>query len=203
MAENEKEATASGPEIKVVPALDHKDEVKALFTEYTDMLVKGDAAFRKYMEIQHYDEELEHLEKKYGPPGGRLYLAYCGGRAAGCIGLRRIDADRCELKRLYVRPEFRGFRLGGLLVNRIIEEARGEGYKRMLLDTLPFLESAQHIYKKSGFREVPPYNDSPMSDSIFMELDLERENGNERDGIYAAPYREGQKQRRRKILYRS
>lgn len=91
---------------------------------------------------------------------------------AGCIGLRKIDDQTCEMKRLYIRPEFRGKKLGNVLVEKIIADAREIGYSYMLLDTLPFLQSAIHIYKKFGFYEIESYNDSPMAASIYMKLDL-------------------------------
>ena len=105
-------------------------------------------------------------------PEGRLYLAYCGGQLAGCIGLRKINDVRCEMKRLYVRPEFRGKCIGSMLIQKIIEDAKEIGYQHMLLDTLPFLESAVHMYKKWGFYEIESYNDSPMETSVYMRLDL-------------------------------
>ena len=158
--------------LSIIPAYDHPQETAALFSEYTDMLVAGDSSFRKYLAIQHYDEELAHLETKYGLPGGRLYLAYCDGEPAGCIGLRKIDDKNCEMKRLYVRPQFRGQQIGNQLIQKIIADAVEIGYSHMLLDTLPFLESALHMYRKFGFYEIESYNDSPMSSSIFMRLDL-------------------------------
>lgn len=158
--------------IQVIPACDHPEEVGVLFSEYTDMLVAGDPSFQKYLEIQHYSEELRHLDAKYGPPNGRLYLAYCDGELAGCIGLRKLDSQSCEMKRLYVRPAFRGKRIGILLINKILSDAREIGYSHVLLDTLPFLESAIRMYKRFGFYEVESYNDSPMDNSIYMRLDL-------------------------------
>ncbi len=97
---------------------------------------------------------------KYGMPYGRLYLVYCDERLAGCIGLRKIDNENCEMKRLYTRPEFRGKKLGNILVEKIIEDAKKTGYSYMLLDTLPFLQSAIHIYKKFGFYEIESYIES-------------------------------------------
>lgn len=94
--------------IKIVSAYELKEEVRALFSEYTEMLIKNDESFKKYLDIQNYDEEIEHLEMKYGMPYGRLYLIYCDEKLAGCIGLRKIDNQNCEMKRLYIRPEFRG-----------------------------------------------------------------------------------------------
>ncbi len=158
--------------IELVQAYTHKDEIKILFSEYTDMLIEGDSRFKEYLAVQNYDEELEHLERKYGLPSGRLYLAYYDGELAGCIGLRRIDGMNCEMKRLYVRPQFRGKHLGDFLVKHIIEDAKSIGYTYMLLDTLPFLQSAIYMYKKYGFYEISSYNDSPMDTSIYMKLDL-------------------------------
>lgn len=99
-------------------------------------------------------------------------MIYCHEKLAGCIGLRRIDDQNCEMKRLYVRPEFRGMKLGDILVEKIIMEAKEIGYSCILLDTLPFLQSAIHLYKKYGFYEIESYNDSPMDTSIYMKLDL-------------------------------
>lgn len=159
-------------ETEIVLAYDHPKEVESLFSEYTDMLIAGDCSFQEYLDIQHYEDELKELNKKYGCPWGRLYLAYYKGEAAGCIGLRKIDEQNCEMKRLYVRPQFRGKKIGNQLIQRILEDAKEIGYSYMLLDTLPFLESAIHMYRKYGFYEIESYNDSPMSTSIYMRLDL-------------------------------
>ena len=159
-------------EIKIVHAYNQAEEVSKLFTEYTDMLIENDNTVQKYLEIQNYSEEVENLENKYGLPAGRLYLAYCDEELAGCIGLRKIDSQNCEMKRLYVRPKFRGRKIGNLLVKKIIDDAKAIGYLHMLLDTLPFLKSAIHMYKKYGFYEINSYNDSPMDTSIYMKLDL-------------------------------
>ncbi|MEY8410554.1 GNAT family N-acetyltransferase [Lachnospiraceae bacterium 62-26] len=158
--------------LNFVPAYGFPSETGELFREYTDMLIAGDPSFKEYLAIQDYDEELKHLEGKYGLPYGRLYLAYYDGELAGCIGLRKIDGQNCEMKRLYVRSQFRGKRIGTQLIQRIIEDARQIGYSCMLLDTLPFLESAIHLYREYGFYETDSYNESPMSTSIFMKMDL-------------------------------
>ena len=158
--------------VEIVPAYAHEQEIGALFSEYTDMLIANDSSFEKYLAIQHYDEEITHLEEKYGMPFGRLYLAYCNGQAAGCIGLKKIDEENCEMKRLYVRPRFRGENIGRLLVQKIIMDAKEIGYSHMLLDTLPFLDKAIHMYERFGFVTTDCYNNSPMSTSIYMKLDL-------------------------------
>lgn len=159
-------------DIEIVSAYTHRQEISTLFSEYTDMLIANDSSFQNYLDIQHYDEEINHLEEKYGVPFGRLYLAYCNGEAAGCIGLRKIDEQNCEMKRLYVRPQFRGKKLGRQLVQKIIIDAKEIGYSQMLLDTLPFLEKAVCMYKEFGFYTIDCYNNSPMNTSIYMRLDL-------------------------------
>lgn len=159
-------------EIKILPGYDRLEEAAVLFSEYTDMLIEGDPSFREYLEIQDYEEELKHLEVKYGLPEGRLYLAYVEDRLAGCVGLRKIDEENCEMKRLYVRPAYRGSHIGSLLVQKVLTDAKEAGYRFMLLDTLPFLQDAIRMYKKYGFYEIPRYNDSPMDSSIYMRLEL-------------------------------
>lgn len=158
--------------VKIISAYNYPYEVGLLFSEYTGLLVSGDSTFQKYLEIQHYDDEIKHLETKYGAPYGRLYLAYCDEELAGCIGLRKIDEQNCEMKRLYVRPQFRGQQIGNKLASKIIADAKEIGYSYMLLDTLPFLQGAIHMYKKFGFYEIESYNDNPMTDAIYMKLDL-------------------------------
>ena len=158
--------------MKILAAYDFPEEIKLLFSEYTDILIEGDASFKKYLEIQNYDDELEHLEKKYGLPYGRLYLAYYNDEVAGCIGLKKINGKKCEMKRLYVRPKFRGKQIGEKLIEKIIKDAKEIGYSFMLLDTLPFLKSAINLYKKYGFYEITSYNNSPMNTSIYMKLNI-------------------------------
>ena len=158
--------------LELIPAYDRPEEILSLFSEYTHMLVSHDPSFQIYLDIQHYEDEIRDLEAKYGRPDGRLYLALWEGEAAGCIALRKLDEQRCEMKRLYVRPAFRGHKIGETLMNRVIADAKAIGYRYMLLDTLPFLESAIHMYRKRGFYEIPCYNDSPVETTIFMQYDL-------------------------------
>lgn len=154
--------------MRIEEGLGHKEDIRSLFSEYTDMLVSLDPGFRVYLDIQRYDEELDDLEAKYGRPYGRLYVLYEEGEAAACIALRRLDSRRAELKRLYVRPCFRGRGLSSLLLERIISDARKIGYEEILLDTLPCLESALRLYLNHGFTFTERYNDSPEEDTIFM-----------------------------------
>ena len=158
--------------VEIKPAYKSIEKIKELFKEYTYMLVKEDEDFAKYLKLQDYESELENLDIKYGPPKGRLYLATVEGEVAGCIALKYIDEKTCELKRLYVKPEFRGNKIADALVDQIIDDAKKIGYKKIQLDTLPFLKSAIHIYTKLGFYETDPYVNSPLDTSIYMKLDL-------------------------------
>lgn len=158
--------------LDIVYACDRPDEVLSLFSEYMDMLLEGDPSFAEYLQIQNYDEELRNLSHKYGLPDGRLYLAYWDGELAGSIALRKIDDERCELKRLYIKPAFRRRGIAKALVLRLIDDAREIGYLHMLLDTLPFLQTAIRMYQNLGFYEIDRYNDSPMDTSIYMKFDL-------------------------------
>ena len=158
--------------IEIIEAYSYKDEIKALFTEYTRMLIEGESAFKKYLELQNYDHETENLKEKYGPPYGRLYLAFFDGTIAGCIALRKLDNENCELKRLYVKSEYRGKNIGSHLVKHIIKDAKEIGYKHILLDTLPFLETAISMYKRYGFYEIESYNNTPMDNLIYLKYDL-------------------------------
>lgn len=159
-------------DLEIIPAYDHLEEVRALFAEYTDMLVSGDPAFQKYLDIQDYDAELQNLQNKYGGSGGRLYLAYDHGEVAGCIGLTKLDDKNSELKRLYVKPQFRGKQIGSYLIQKIVDDAKEIGYSYIKLDSLSFLQSALRLYRKFGFYEIPRYNDSPMENSIYLEKAL-------------------------------
>ena len=159
-------------ELTITPAFDAPEIVRELFEEYTKMLVDGDPAFRDYLSIQNYDREILHLEEKYGPPRGRLYLARWGGETAGCIALRPLDESRCEMKRLYVRPAFRNRGIARKLVDTVLADARSIGYHEMLLDTLPFLTEAIAMYEGLGFVRTECYNDSPLDTTIYMKLTL-------------------------------
>lgn len=158
--------------IEWLNGLEHPGEIGELFREYTDMLVTGDPVFASYLALQRFDEELRHLEDKYGAPEGCLYLLRADGEAAGCGGMKKLDEGRCELKRMYIRPAFRGRGLGRAMAERIIADARAAGYREMLLDTLSFLQTARNLYRSLGFREIGRYNDSPMEGAVYLHLDL-------------------------------
>ena len=159
-------------QIQIIPAYSCPEEVRQLFTEYTDHLIAGDPEFLTYLQIQNYDGEIACLEEKYGPPYGQLYLALADGKTAGCIALRKLDEHRCEMKRLYVRDEFRRHGIGRKLVEQHLTDARKIGYRVILLDTLPFLTDAIRLYRRLGFREIPRYNNSPMDSTLYFALEL-------------------------------
>lgn len=141
-------------------------QARGLFLEYANQLGFS-------LCFQNFDKELAELPGAYAPPGGRLLLALQGGETAGCVALRPILDGACEMKRLYVRPAFRGQALGRALAVRIIEEARSTGYGRMLLDTLPDkMASAIKVYRALGFNEIGPYYHNPVEGATFMELVL-------------------------------
>ena len=142
------------------------EEVRDLFREYAGQ-VGVDLCF------QDFPRELAELPGDYVAPSGTLLLARVSGFAAGCVATHRWSHDACEMKRLFVRHEFRGAGLGDTLAQAVIARARAEGYRRVLLDTLPSMGEAQRLYVRLGFREIAPYRFNPIPGAKYMELDLD------------------------------
>ena len=151
-----------------VRAANFPDEVaivRVLFEEYA-------AGLGIDLDFQGFEAELAGLPGKYAPPAGRLLLANAGPEIAGCIGLRPLAGDTCEMKRLYLRPAFRGQGLARLLVAALLAEARAAGYRRICLDTLPTMRDAVKLYESLGFRDIAPYCHNPVPGARFLGLEL-------------------------------
>lgn len=154
------------PEIIQAETVEQIDAARELFREYEAWL-KIDLCF------QDFEAELAELPGKYVPPEGRLFLAYQDQYLAGCIALRKLHTDVCEMKRLFVRDAFRGARIGIHLMDRLIKGAREIGYKKMRLDTYPAkMTKAVSLYESHGFYQIDPYYDNPHADVLFMEKRL-------------------------------
>jgi putative acetyltransferase len=149
-----------------------------------ELVAIADTLFREYarslgvdLEYQGFTAELAALPAPYVPPKGALFIAYIGGMVAGCVGLRPlgadVGADIGEMKRLYVRPAFRGSGLGKRLVDAVIHAARQAGHRELRLDTLPSMAAAQKLYRNLGFIEIPPYNEKHLPGTRFYALPLE------------------------------
>ena len=149
-----------------VKSAEEIESARKLFEEYA-----------RWLEIslcfQDFEGELASLPGNYQPPSGRLLLAFVDQKLAGCVALRQLGESICEMKRLYLKPEFRGKGLGRVLAEKIIHEAREIGYQRMRLDTLPGkMDRAIELYRLLGFKEIPSYYSNPVPGATFMELHL-------------------------------
>jgi ribosomal protein S18 acetylase RimI-like enzyme len=155
-----------GQTILKMTSSDDVDAVRVLFREYA-----GSQGIDLY--LRNFEQELTQLPGEYAPPGGCLLLATAGAEPVGCVALRKLHDDVCEMKRLYVRRQFRGLGLGRRLVEQVTREARHVGYQAIRLDTIQtVMESAIALYRSLGFREIPAYCFNPIPGAVFMELPL-------------------------------
>lgn len=155
----------SDREIKYVSAYDKLEDVRRLITEYTNSLGID-------LDFQNYDKETADLNGRYGPPNGRMYICYVNNLPAGIIGLTGFAPKIGEMKRLYVKPEFRGMGIAKKLCEIIISDAIKIGYEKILLDSLPDMYAAQHLYRLLGFEEIDAYYTNPVEGTIYMSKKL-------------------------------
>lgn len=158
---------ADDPTIREAEGADDMARMRALFLDYRDWLGVD-------LSFQGFDEEVNNLPGPYARPQGCLLLAFDGDAVAGGVGMWPLaDAGVCEMKRLFVYEPWRGKGLGRRLAIAVIDEARAAGYVRMRLDTLDFMTEARALYRDLGFRECAPYYHNPLTDVLYLEIDLE------------------------------
>ena len=156
--------------MRIVDGKDHIDEIRALIKEYTDWIGLD-------LSFQNLDDELADPAAKYTAPEGELLIAFAGGAeggetAAGMVAYKRHNDRRCEMKRLYVKPAFRGAGIGKELALDIIARARAAGFTEMVLDNLDFMDDAYNMYHALGFEDCEPYYDNPIPGTRSMILNL-------------------------------
>jgi putative acetyltransferase len=146
-----------------------------------DLIEKAKVLFQEYAEslgfdlcFQNFDSELARFPVQYSPPSGDLFLALSESQPVGCVGVRYFEKGICEMKRLYVRPNFRGSNAGKALSEAAINAGITLGYERMRLDTLASMEIANRLYTSLGFVEIEPYRLNPLEGAIYLELNLQR-----------------------------
>ena len=159
--------------LKIYPVETDEDIeiVKGLLEEYVASWSEDDGPVH-IKEVEAHKHQMNNLGEYFGPPDGCLLVAKYKKESAGCVALRKLSDDTCEMKRLYVSPEFRGLKIARQLAERVIEQARKIGYKHMRIHTITPLERANRLYKSLGFNEIDPYEYSPREDSKFIELKL-------------------------------
>ncbi len=153
------------PEFIIAETQEDYREARVLLREY-------EAESEVDLCFQGFEEEVETLERAYGPPGGRFLLLRAGDDTAGCVALQDLGGGICEMKRLFLRPEFRGRGLGRKCAEEVVQIAREMGYASVCLHTLPSMRAAIVLYRSMGFREIAPYDETSVEGVLFMELGL-------------------------------
>lgn len=157
-------ARATGPSVRAARP-EEIDEVRTLFREYAQAIMDCHC-------FKGFEAEVRGLPGSYGEPKGRLLVGFIGRRIAGCVGIRPVDESTCEMKRLFVRPAFRGKGLGKSLAEAALAEAASAGYGRMVLDTLMTMKEARGLYRKLGFEPAAPYWENPTPGAICLQRAL-------------------------------
>ena len=155
-------------QVELIYAADREvfDEAKRMFLEYAETLGVD-------LSFQNFEEELKTLPERYGPPDGLVIIAYVDGRSAGCAALHMLTPDICEMKRLYVRDEYRELGIGSKLIEKILGEASSREYRYIRLDTLPTMAKAQKLYESFGFYDIDPYVYNPVPGTRYLERKLD------------------------------
>lgn len=153
--------------------------IRVINAEDSELVAKAKELIREYalslgldLSFQDFEQEMATFPKQYSLPGGHLLVAQYENEIVGCVGLRNIGDNICEIKRMYVQPSYRDKGLGRELAEAVISEARGMGYTCMRLDTIPSMESAIHLYISLGFRDIAPYRLNPIDGARYLELRL-------------------------------
>ena len=151
--------------MQIVDGINYLDDIKKLIIEYITFLNRD-------LSFQNLEEELNDLKAKYTYPNGRIIVALVDEKVVGCVAFYKHNLKRCEMKRLYVKKEYRHLKIGQKLVEEIIALAKKDGYQEMVLDTIKPLTNAINLYKKMRFKEIEPYYNNPLPDVIYMKLSL-------------------------------
>lgn len=159
-------SATNGFELQQAKSPEQINAIRELFLEYAQSLNFS-------LCFQSFEQELAELPGGYAPPEGRLWVAAHVPQLAGCVALHKLEPEICEMKRLYVRPQFRGKGLGRILAERVVADGREIGYKRLRLDTVePVMRDAVGLYRRLGFKEIAPYRENPIAGALYMELEL-------------------------------
>lgn len=151
--------------IEIAKSYQQIEAIRLLLSEYAQMRNHDSA-------LGDYKRELENLPGKYATPKGALLIAYFNNQPAGCVAFQSFSESICEMKRMYVKPQFQGNKIGHQLIKELLIQAKKSGYHKMYLDTHPWMKAAQHLYQKFGFQEIERYNDNPTVGIRFFELKL-------------------------------